>query len=140
MDVESAYPVNPIGLRAGVDRMALAQPLWHNASGLAATSGIERSLMPGKRYWNIWALAALMLLLCPLGAAAEHRVALVIGNAAYQNTAALANPGHDAEDMAAALKRLGFTVFSGNDLNKRGMERALAGFARAARDADAALF
>ena len=96
--------------------------------------------MPGKRYWNIWALAALMLLLCPLGAAAEHRVALVIGNAAYQNTAALANPGHDAEDMAAALKRLGFTVFSGNDLNKRGMERALAGFARAARDADAALF
>jgi hypothetical protein len=81
-----------------------------------------------------------MLLFCSLGAAAEHRVALVIGNAAYQNTAALANPSHDAEDMAAALQRLGFTVFSGSDLNKRGMERALAGFARAARDADAALF
>jgi uncharacterized caspase-like protein len=53
---------------------------------------------------------------------AETRVALVIGNAAYQNTAALANPEHDAEDMAAALTRVGFSVVLERNLDKRGME------------------
>src|SRR5262245_35381511 len=84
--------------------------------------------------------AGVVLLLCPLNAAAENRVALVIGNAAYQHTAALSNPGNDAEDVAAALRSVGFTVLFERELNKRGMERALAGFARSARDADAALF
>ena len=40
-------------------------------------------------------------------ALAQKRVALVIGNAAYQHTAKLANPGNDATDMVAALKRRG---------------------------------
>ena len=35
----------------------------------------------------------------------------------------LANPKNDAEDMAAALKALGFTVIFGIDLDKRGMDR-----------------
>jgi Caspase domain/Serpin (serine protease inhibitor) len=88
-----------------------------------------------------------VLLLCALApivsgeaAKAENRVALIIGNAAYQNTPTLANLGNDAEDMAVALKRVGFTVLFERDLNERGMERALATFARAAREADAALF
>ena len=38
------------------------------------------------------------------------RVALVIGNSAYQRTAELQNPRNDAADMAAALKSLGFEV------------------------------
>ena len=36
-------------------------------------------------------------------AAAEKRVALVIGNSAYQHTAQLKNPSNDATDMAAKL-------------------------------------
>jgi Caspase domain len=85
-------------------------------------------------------LAALALLLSLLEVRADSRVALVIGNAAYQNTAALANPENDAEDTAAALRRVGFNVHFERNLTKRGMERALAAFARVARDADAALF
>ena len=37
-----------------------------------------------------------------LEAHAEKRVALVIGNAAYQNTQPLANPRNDASDLADA--------------------------------------
>jgi uncharacterized caspase-like protein len=75
-----------------------------------------------------------------LAAQAEKRVALVIGNAAYQNTPALGNPVNDADDMAAALQRVGFTVQIERDLSKRGMEGALARFARLAEDADTAMF
>ena len=86
------------------------------------------------------ALVAVVLLLGSLAAHAEKRVALVVGNATYQNTATLANPRNDAEDMVAALRQVGFEVIYERDLNKRGMEHAIARFARAARDADAALF
>jgi len=86
------------------------------------------------------ALGALLLLFCNLAAQAERRVALVIGNGAYRSTAALANPGNDAEDMAASLKRVGFEVMLERELDKRGMEQAIARFARTARDSDAALF
>ena len=37
-------------------------------------------------------------------AAAEKRVALVIGNSAYQHTAALKNPSNDATDIAGKLR------------------------------------
>lgn len=71
---------------------------------------------------------------------AERRVALVIGNANYASTPALANPRNDAEDIAALLRELGFEVQLELDIDKRGMDMAFARFARAAQDADAALF
>ncbi|MBZ0148891.1 MAG: caspase family protein [Pseudorhodoplanes sp.] len=71
---------------------------------------------------------------------AERRIALVIGNAAYQNTPALSNPVNDGEDLAAVLKRVGFAVVLERNLNKRGMEGAIARFARMSQDADTALF
>jgi uncharacterized caspase-like protein len=80
------------------------------------------------------------LLLSAVAAPAEKRVALVIGNSAYQNTGALPNPVNDSEDIAAALKKVGFTVLLEHNLDKRGMERAITRFARLAQDADAALF
>jgi len=73
-------------------------------------------------------------------AQAEKRVALVIGNSAYKNTTRLPNPKNDAEDVAAALNRLGFETVVGVDLDKSGMEQAAIRFARAAREADTALF
>ena len=79
------------------------------------------------------------ILICP-EARAEKRVALVIGNAAYQNTAPLNNPSNDAADMAAALQRLGFDVVEGRDLDKRAMERLIRQFGIKLAGADVALF
>lgn len=69
----------------------------------------------------------------------ERRVALVVGNAAYRAAPALPNPGNDAQDMAAALRAVGFDVIEGRDLDRRAMGEALGRFARAADGADAAL-
>jgi uncharacterized caspase-like protein len=46
----------------------------------------------------------------PQTSSRERRVALVIGNAAYQHTAPLTNPINDAQDMARVLKELQFQV------------------------------
>ena len=86
------------------------------------------------------ACTLLFLLMSVLGANADRRVALVIGNAAYESTAALTNPKNDATDMADALKAVGFEVILATDVDKRRMERAIVRFARLAQQADAALF
>ena len=70
---------------------------------------------------------------------AESRVALVMGNSAYQHTGELTNPKNDAADIAAALKKLGFQVIDGFDLDKVAMERKLRDFARALAGADVGL-
>jgi caspase domain-containing protein len=69
-------------------------------------------------------------------AAAQKRVALVIGNAAYTHAGRLANPANDASDMAAALKGMGIEVIVGLDLDKRGFDTTLRSFSRALADAD----
>ena len=80
------------------------------------------------RFLCIFAVATLAQV---LPAAAEKRVALIIGNAAYVHAGALANPANDAGDMAAALKELGFDVLLGLDLDKRAFDRKVRDFARA---------
>ena len=72
--------------------------------------------------------------------AAERRVALVIGNSAYQSTAPLANPKNDAADVGATLSKLGFEVLSGTDLDKAGMDRTIRLFAEKLSGADLAVF
>ena len=80
-------------------------------------------------------------LVCGIGnASAEGRVALVVGNSAYQNVGQLRNPKNDAEDMTAKLTGLGFEVFGGTDLDRRGLVQALIQFGRAAETAEVALF
>jgi uncharacterized caspase-like protein len=71
---------------------------------------------------------------------AETRVALVIGNGAYRQTGQLQNPKNDAQDVAAALTRMGFETILGTDLDKAGMDNAAIRFARRTREADVALF
>ena len=51
--------------------------------------------------------------------ASSPRVALVIGNAAYENAPALNNPANDAADMCAALKHDGFTTTCLTNLRDR---------------------
>ena len=85
----------------------------------------------------------IMLMLTGLALAApapERRVALVIGNSSYRNAPVLPNTVNDAGDMAAALRKVGFEVIDGIDLDKRGMDALLTRFARLAQDADSAMF
>src|SRR5712691_11470191 len=60
--------------------------------------------------WTYSALALLLALVFTAPAAAEKRVALVIGNSAYQNVTRLDNPRNDAALMAETLGGLGFTL------------------------------
>lgn len=87
-------------------------------------------------------LAVSFLALFPLQARAEPhpRVALVIGNSAYQDAGTLANPVNDALDIAASLRALGFTVIEGHDLGKREMERKVGEFADALDETSIGLF
>jgi tetratricopeptide (TPR) repeat protein len=72
----------------------------------------------------------------PLG----NRVALVIGNSEYRFANKLINPRNDANDLSALLRRLGFDVVEGRDLDKRGMEDKVREFGRKLDNADLALF
>jgi hypothetical protein len=83
----------------------------------------------------------LLALVLPSPATAQgKRVALVIGNAAYKETAVLTNTRNDATDIAAALRRLNFEVLDGIDLDKRAMERLIRQFDQALAGADLAVF
>jgi hypothetical protein len=74
-------------------------------------------------------------------ARAERRVALVVGNSQYKNPSlVLVNPRNDAQDVAAALRSLDFEVILTVDAGKRELDLAMTQFARAATNADAALF
>ena len=86
------------------------------------------------------AIALLVWILLPQVVLAEKRVALVIGNSAYKHTAQLANPVNDATDMAAVLKKRGFEVIQGFDLDKSAFDRKVRDFANALTGANAGLF
>jgi len=96
---------------------------------------MARLLMP------LGVVTSITLLLAQLSPAfGETRVALVIGNEAYQDVPRLRNPANDANAVAAALKRSGFDTIVAVNLDQRGMEDAAIRFSRAARTADIALF
>ncbi|MBN8920068.1 MAG: caspase family protein, partial [Rhizobiales bacterium] len=78
--------------------------------------------------------------LFPTSAFAERRVALVIGNSSYQNAAALRNPRNDSNEMADALKKLGFKVLLGQDLDQQKFARLIDQFGRMLDEADVGLF
>lgn len=77
------------------------------------------------------------LLCCIAAGAQEQRVALVIGNGRYQHIATLVNPPNDAADMAAALKKDGFTVTHLTDASRKAMEQAVRAFGNSLRNPDA---
>jgi hypothetical protein len=84
-------------------------------------------------------VAAVLLLLSALPAHADRRVALVIGNGAYKE-GPLKNPVHDARDMAAALRSLGFDVILRENASLRQMEDALDEFWRRLKAGGTGLF
>jgi uncharacterized caspase-like protein len=70
---------------------------------------------------------------------ADGRVALVIGNSAYQNAPTLPNPKRDAQAIAASLKKGGYTVVSANDVGNLQFKRAVRQFEDAAANAEVAV-
>jgi uncharacterized caspase-like protein len=92
--------------------------------------GMALSIIASVLSWSIW----------PASALADKRVALVIGNSAYQYTATLTNPKNDATDMSAALKKLGYQVIEGFDLDKASLDRKIWDFATALQGAEVGVF
>ena len=67
------------------------------------------------------------------------RVALVIGNGAYEHAPKLPNPPRDATDVAAKLKELGFEVVLGLDLSMPKFGETMREFSRKVQGADVGL-
>lgn len=92
---------------------------------------------------GIAALSVLLWAVFAGPAAAEKRIALVVGNSAYQNITRLDNPKNDAVLMADTLSSLGFTLIGGRaqlDLDKPALDLAVQNFGRLVQGADVALF
>ena len=92
---------------------------------------------------SLRALIGFFLLSAGVGVAADvaaaERVALVIGNSAYQNAEELPNPRNDATAIADVLTRTGFEVELKTDLDQLGLQHALRDFGLRAEGADVAL-
>jgi len=74
-----------------------------------------------------------------LTAAPEQRTALVIGNGAY-SASPLKNPVNDATDLAAALKRAGFTVTLKKNANLQEMVESIEDFGNSLKRGGVGLF
>jgi uncharacterized caspase-like protein len=91
-------------------------------------------------------LILFLLLLFPLTiapAAAENRVALVVGNANYRSIPSLTNPAADAMLMANTLKNLGFEIVGDEaqiNLDKTALDRLVRKFGNQLQGADVGLF
>lgn len=93
----------------------------------------------GLRWFTLFLALFLVCVACS-PAAAEKRVALVIGNGAYTKVPQLPNPPHDAAAMADMLRRTGFEIVeSKTDIGVEAMRRALRDFSDEVRDADIAV-
>ena len=90
---------------------------------------------------QIWITAVLVVVfVSPSAMAEERRVALVIGNAAYQNVPALANPRNDATDLGEALTLAGFEVVEGLDQSRDEMAATIREFIERLDGATTGLF
>jgi uncharacterized caspase-like protein len=74
-----------------------------------------------------------------LQAATESRTALVIGNSAY-TSGPLKNPVNDAADMAAMLKKLGFSVTLKQNAKQQEMDEAIEAFGNTLKRGGVGLF
>jgi hypothetical protein len=85
-------------------------------------------------------LGLICALICFDPARAEKRVALVIGNSAYQHVPAVPNPSRDAKAMAAMFDNAGFDVVTTQyDAGNLELKRAIRQFEDAATEADTAV-
>ena len=91
--------------------------------------------------WVAAAISAAFLAAVPADRAfAQRRVALVIGNSAYQNVTKLANTVHDSSAIAGLFRQAGFDVVDARqDLGVVEFKRALREFMNVTRGAETAV-
>ncbi|MCK1718422.1 caspase family protein [Bradyrhizobium sp. 141] len=82
---------------------------------------------------------SLSLSFAPPALAQQARVALVIGNGAYEKVPELPNPTRDAADIGRALERLDFKVTQVKNATAQEMRKAVVEFGRSAEGADLAV-
>lgn len=87
----------------------------------------------------IASLCAVQLLFVGAALAQDKRVALLIGNGAYEHVPTLRNPTNDATDVAATLRDVGFEVIEHSDQGQAAMLDTLRSFRRKASGAEIAL-
>lgn len=96
------------------------------------------------RWGAVVALAAAMLLqiaaILPASGAQGRRVALVVGNTAYQSTTALPNAASDARLVGDFLAKQGFEVETVTDVTRADFGRAMSRLADRIQPGDTALF
>ncbi|MFD1627330.1 caspase family protein [Azospirillum griseum] len=97
------------------------------------------------RRWKQVAALVLPLLVIGLSPvwAEGRRVALILGNSAYQHAPPLTNPVNDARVIAESLTKAGFELIGGGaqlDLDKAGTEQAIRKFGTRLAGADVGLF
>ena len=85
-------------------------------------------------------IATLVLVAGADSGSAAGRVALVIGNSAYQALPVLPNPANDATDVAAELGEMGYDVTVRTNATRVEMANVIAQFAEKMRDELALLF
>ena len=85
-------------------------------------------------------LALILSCLAMSGVAEAKRLALVVGNGAYQHLDPLENPANDTREVADALRRLGFEVTLLTDVSPAIFAAVLDAFGAQAKGAEAALF
>ena len=89
-----------------------------------------------------WAVTAIILSAFPSSAAVQttdKRIALVIGNGAYQNAVRLDNAVFDAKAVADSFRKLGFQVVDGYDLDIDQMRSKVSEFSAALSDSQSAV-
>jgi Caspase domain len=132
---------------AGIRRLRLPRGSIPGGEALRAVAGAARRAAVRLAGVATLTMLALVALPSPVGpdrplaaATTQSRVALVIGNSAYRYTRRLDNPRNDATDIGAALKRLGFQVIEGFDLDKAGLDGKIREFTAHLRGASVGVF
>ncbi len=101
---------------------------------------MNRTVRTLRRQAALFAVLLSTVIPCTLLAQAERRVALVVGNGAYQNAGTLRNPVNDARAVAESLRRLGFDVMLTENRSQREMAQDIREFGRRLNENTVALY
>ena len=85
-------------------------------------------------------ICAAMISVPAMAAAEGRKLALIVGNEAYEYLPGLATPAADAQDMSKALRDLGFEVTLLTDVGPEVFQAVLGSFAEQSKDAETVVF
>jgi uncharacterized caspase-like protein len=115
-------------------------PISRKAMGLTARRLVAKCSTIKCLTIKCFAILALCLTIASPPAQAEKRVALLVGNNAYESVPKLQTAVNDARAVAAGLRDLGFSVSVAENQSRRAMSEALLAFDKAVEPGDIAFF